>query len=304
MPTSQYQNFRSVRRSVIFALAVLVTLATVSPALASSKGRGHHHRGNHGHHRSYGHISIAPYFYGPYIGLGYGYYGPYGHYGYYPGYGGYGYYRAERLGGLKLKVKPKDTQVWVNGGLVGQTDNFDGYPGNLWLPEDSYEVILYREGYETVVRNYRLLPGVVVKEKFEMTPGTAVDPKELTTFPEPKALEDKEETEPVRYYRPRKRPARKQADVAPGESVYDARQVPGRARLEVQPADASVYLDGEFLGRASNLPGDAAMELAAGEHVIEAVRPGLRSVEKRFTVKSGETIDVVVRLGKPIRGEV
>ncbi len=299
MSNSFHQVFRSAGRPVIFGLATALMLATVSPALAG--GRGHHR------HHSHRIFHVSPYFYGHAPYYSYGHYRHYGHYGYYPGYGyhgGYGYGPGKNPGALKLKVKPKDTQVFVNGGLVGQTGSFDGFPGYLWLPEDSYEVILYRDGYETVVRNYRLLPGVVIKEKFEMTPGDAVDPKELTAFPEPKA-EKKKKAKPARkYYRPKKAPTHEQAGVTPGKVVFDARQAPGQARLQVEPADATVYLDGELLGQASNLPTDQALDLAAGEHVLEVVRPGLLSEEKRFTVRSGEEVDVTVRLTQRVRGDV
>ena len=76
------------------------------------------------------------YFYDPF-GYGYGYpgygYGG-GYYGYGGSYGGGGYYGGSgsysssyrETGGLKLKIKPSNAQVYVDGYLVGDVDSFDG----------------------------------------------------------------------------------------------------------------------------------------------------------------------------------
>ncbi len=67
----------------------------------------------------------------------------------------------------------------------------------------------------------------------------------------------------------------------------------GRVRLEVRPDDATVYVDDEFWGTASE---SDASTLRAGRHVIELVRPGFEVVRREVDVVAGETSDVLVEL--------
>jgi hypothetical protein len=92
------------------------------------------------------------------------------------------------------------------------------------------------------------------------------------------------ETEDVPYDRP---PAR--SDRAPsGER--------GRLRLNVLPEDASIYVDGQFKGSARQA---SSLELAAGRHRIEVVRPGFRTDERDFEVETGVTRELSVELQRP-----
>ena len=86
--------------------------------------------------------------------------------------------------------------------------------------------------------------------------------------------------------------ADRRADEARG--VRDA-YVPntGRVRLEVRPDDATVYVDDEFWGTASE---SRRITLRAGRHVIELVRPGFEVVRREVDVVAGETSDVLVEL--------
>jgi len=133
---------------------------------------------NHGRYGYY-----DPYYYDPYgvygyYGYGGGYYGfydpfyyPYGFggYGLDPGFGfpyyadpsspydygeGYGSYSSRIYSGrgqgaLKLKVKPRDAKVYVDGYYVGNVDQFDGAFQKLSLNSGSHKVEVKAEGYET-----------------------------------------------------------------------------------------------------------------------------------------------------------
>ena len=70
----------------------------------------------------------------------------------------------------------------------------------------------------------------------------------------------------------------------------------GRVRLEVRPGDATVYVDDEFWGSASE---SRLMTLRAGRHAIEIVRPGFGVVHREVDVVAGETSDVLVELPRP-----
>lgn len=106
---------------------------------------------------------------GPYTG---DYYGAYG-YGYGGGYGtgtGYGYgpygdsSRQWGRGGLKLKVKPREAEVYVDGFYMGQVDNFDGTFQQLELEPGGHRVEIRARGFETI--------------SFEVN----IDPRETITY--------------------------------------------------------------------------------------------------------------------------
>jgi hypothetical protein len=124
-----------------------------------------------------------PYYYDPYgyygfYGIGGGYYGFYNPY-YAPyGFGGFGFdsgfgvpyysdpndpymygtgygdyssrvYSGEGAGALKLKVKPREAKVYVDGYYVGNVDQFDGMFQKLSLNGGSHHVEIKADGYET-----------------------------------------------------------------------------------------------------------------------------------------------------------
>jgi hypothetical protein len=70
----------------------------------------------------------------------------------------------------------------------------------------------------------------------------------------------------------------------------------GHVRIEVRPEDASVYVDGEFWGSASET---RRIVLRAGRHQVEIVRPGFTVARREIDVVPGETSDVMVELQRP-----
>ena len=68
-------------------------------------------------------------------------------------------------------------------------------------------------------------------------------------------------------------------------------------RLSVEPEDASIYLDGQFVGTGSDLSLlQAGLPVAPGTHRLAVVRPGHRAVEKEFDVKAGGEIELEIEL--------
>ncbi len=81
-------------------------------------------------------------------GFGHGFHG-YGSYGYGPyGYGGFAV-----DGSLRIEVNPKDAreeiEVYVDGGLAGVVNDFDGALQRLRLSPGKHEIELKLDGYET-----------------------------------------------------------------------------------------------------------------------------------------------------------
>ena len=78
------------------------------------------------------------------------------------------------------------------------------------------------------------------------------------------------------------------------EAPLDTRRPPARLELTVEPADASLYLDGQFLGLASELP--AELWLDPGAHRLEIARPGYAGRDLELDLESAEELEVDVRL--------
>lgn len=111
--------------------------------------------------------------YDPYLFSGYG--GPYGGYG--GAYGGSDPYQGSYggsyrgAGSMRLKVKPADAQVYVDGYFVGTVDSFDGAFQRLAIEEGAHKVEVRAEGFETVQFDVMIIPGETVTYKGELKRG-------------------------------------------------------------------------------------------------------------------------------------
>ena len=120
------------------------------------------------------------FFWDPWWGYGYPY-GGYGGYGFSTGYGsgygyGYGSYGAYQgptyqiYGGLRLKVKPREAEVFVDGYFAGVVDDFDGAFQQLNLDVGPHRIELRAAGYETISFQIRTQPDEKITYKAELKP--------------------------------------------------------------------------------------------------------------------------------------
>lgn len=268
------------------------TAPSPSPGSGGGGGGGGGRRHSYGYHPDRHHR----YHFGFY---GFGYHWPYSRfywdyrYPYYPwGMVWYPAYSSDtRLGALDLNVKPRKVEVYVDGQYVGLAGKLDGYPSYLWLTEGSHQLVFHREGWETVVRRVSVRPGPVRSLRLTLREGETTAPEEL--FEAPRTARARSDEPAAAPRTPEARATRERSDRA----EMDLRGEPGRFRLEIEPRDASVYLDGRFLGSAEELARlHAGMMVDAGEHVIEVQRPGYETETVRFVVEAGDETEVKVDL--------
>ena len=195
---------------------------------------------------------------------------------------------------------------------VGTADDYVGYPTYLWLEQGVYDVVFFMPGFQTIARQYVIRPGLVISVEDGMVPGEAIRPEDLpakTHENRDARLQQNREVEEdaargmnqgtqssSEPWRDRVHPL----DRAPmggggqtGEPIRrstseDARLAPARLRLNVEPGDASVYLDGRFIGTGAEiaqLPNGLLID--AGPHRIEAVRPGRKPIAKDVNAEPG-----------------
>jgi hypothetical protein len=139
-----------------------------------------------GHHPGYyPPYYYPPYYYYPYAGFiwdpfwwgysaGYGYGDP-GGYPVYGGGGGGGGGGDVWYGSLKLKVKPGDAQVYVDGYFSGLVDDFDGMFQKLNLEVGVHHIEVRADGYETLALDVRIEfdQTVTYKGELKKLPGDA-----------------------------------------------------------------------------------------------------------------------------------
>lgn len=111
--------------------------------------------------------------------LGYGGYGyPYGEYGYpHGGYGGYGHYGGYAhseaqlyTGFLRLKVRPRFAEVYVDGYFVGVVNAYDGVFQRLRLDEGPHSVEVRHPGYEPLELDVLIVSGEKVTFEGDLIP--------------------------------------------------------------------------------------------------------------------------------------
>ena len=263
---------------------------------------------------------------------GYGWWSPHAFYGPAWGHPGWGYtnvYPNSASGGygaLDLDLSPERAEVWVDGERIGRADDYDGFPSLLWLEKGTYDVVFYLPGFVTLARQYTIYPGLIIDVEDKLARGEAIHPTDLgpkTTERRDARLEAERE---IREDVERRRRAgelpylddeddyeteededREEApDVEePGGTVpgvgasgaLDARAEPGLVMVTVEPDDASVYLDGRFLGTGRELAAlRSGLMVDPGEHRLEVVRPGRQSAERTIDVESGRLLHVQIEL--------
>ena len=122
----------------------------------------------------YGGLGLGGYYggyYDPYDPFGgYAGYGGYGGYGPYGGYGGGSSYYSSRDddGAVRIKVKPRDASVYVDGYYVGHVDDYDGVFQRLHLATGPHRLEIRAQQYESLMVDVRIDPDQTITYRGEM----------------------------------------------------------------------------------------------------------------------------------------
>jgi hypothetical protein len=118
--------------------------------------------------------SFHPWYYDPWypgfgVGIGYSYYAPWSWYGpgWYPHYGGR---YPDDYGRVRMKVEPKDAEVYVDGYYAGTVDDFDGTFQGLRLEPGGYHIEVRRDGNDPLTFDVRVQPDRTLTLRGEMKP--------------------------------------------------------------------------------------------------------------------------------------
>ncbi len=207
---------------------------------------------------------------------GYGWYGglwgwPYGYHWYGPAYG-YPAYRMVTMpitpdgkapAFLETDIRPKKTHLFLDGDDLGKVKYFNGNWDRLPLSPGLRKLEFRTPGYRTLRVELDAEPGRFYRLDYSMEKGEGEDPRSVRL------------------------PAPEKETIAPPERGIRS----GLMKITVLPADAAVYLDGEFLGRGDELSRlHGALPVAIGIHRIEIVRPGYEARTLEINVTEGEPL--------------
>lgn len=282
------------KRLLIFLPVCVAVLGALWPADAAAQrrgGRGPVVRtvivGGYSH-------PFYPYFYDPFWFDWYGYqYRPY------PPYPPYYYQSGAEL---RIQVKPREAEVYIDGYLVGTVNDFDGVLQRLHVPLGEHEISVYHEGYRTITERMLFRPYESYNIKQTMQPLGTGEAAEARPQPDP----NRRAPEPRGSVPDTRRPGPPDSGGAaqgpprrggPPEGRYPDRNAGrfGSLAIRVQPADATVLIDGE---RWDTSAGDDRLlvELSEGEHRVEIRKEGFKTYSSSVRVRAGERVPLNVSL--------
>jgi hypothetical protein len=231
-----------------------------------------------------------------------GFYDPF-YMGWYPVYAQYpfprgGYYGYSRnWASVRLELKPRDAQVYVDGYVVGIVDQFDGVFQRLDLPTGEHEIEVYLKGYRPYRQRTLFRPGESYHFKAMLEPLPAGAPDE----PQPHPSAD--QPDPYKQPRDPRDPYGRDPGQDPNRPGERGRTMPperpgdrrgpdsssfGTLNIRVQPGDAVVVIDGE---RWDSPEGGSRLvvQLSAGSHRVEVRKDGFKPYTSTVQIRPGET---------------
>ena len=210
--------------------------------------------------------------YGPWYGYGYGeWYGPYG--------GPYGGSYVARFdapsargpASVETGISPSSAEVVLDGESVGFASDYNGRWDRLSVAPGPHTIAFQEKGYRSLVITFDARPGATYAFHDALVRGEGEDRRDHRSA-DPAARE--ESRPPI-----------------PAPSAM------GRLRIHAEPADAAVYLDGEYLGVGADLGRiHGALAVTTGTHRLEVVRPGYVSAVRTIDVDETEPATVELSL--------
>ena len=243
-----------------------------------------------------------PFWFDPWWGVDYQW-GPYPYP--YP----YPFRRYDAGASVRLEVKPKQAEVYVDGYYAGIVDDFDGVFQRLHVPPGEHDLTLYLDGYRTTAQKIYLEPDKTFRVKYTMERLGPNEPAEPRPAPPPEAMPRPMPPGAVQPGEPRPMPPARRGPMprtppppqnapnmpppqAGGAAAY------GTLAIRVQPTDAEILIDGQpWHGPASN-DRDSALrvDVAEGRHSVEIRKSGYVGYVTEVQVRRGETTPLNVSL--------
>lgn len=200
----------------------------------------------------------------------------------------------------RLIVKPRNTEVYVDGALAGVVDQYDGVFQSLRLAPGTHRITLYLEGHRKWEESVYVAPGSTLKVRHTMESLPSGAPEEERPTPPTRptqtaapAVDDV--NPPPALPMPGARRGDRRAEQRPA-----IRGAGGTLVIRVQPPDAEIFIDGQrWQSPATDEP--LEVQVPAGRVRIEIRRPGRAPFTTDVVVEPGQVTPLNVSL--PERGE-
>jgi len=190
-------------------------------------------------------------------------------------------------GVIETDVRPKKAEIWIDGTLLGQARDYNGKWDRLWIEPGKHEVEFRKDGYQSLRMFVDLPAAGYVKITETLQEGEGLDPRSMERPPPPRVAVE------------RSPPPAPRADAGAPSALRR-----GLMKFAILPADAAVYLDGEFLAHGDELARlHGAIPVAGGVHRIEVVRPGFDAVSREVVVEEGDPVRVEIELQREEGGD-
>lgn len=226
----------------------------------------------------------APYYYDPFFFDRYGYqarpYPPYGGYAYQPG------------ADLRIQVTPREAEVYIDGYLVGNVDDFDGVFQRLRVPFGEHEISIYQEGFRTLSEKMLFRPYQSYHLKQAMEPIAAGEP--APTRPAPAAGAAARPGPAARPDGSRSGVRSNERPPRAGEAGRGSDRF-GAVAVRVQPRDAVILVDDERWDAPEGAD-RLLVELAEGAHRVEVRKEGYRTYRSTVRIDAGQTSSINISL--------
>ena len=207
----------------------------------------------------------------------------------------YGFAEAD----LRVKVKPKDASVYVDGYYAGKVEDYDGAFERLHVEPGQHEIIVYLDGYRSLHQRLYLSPNSTRKIEGTLERLAPSDPAE--PIPQPAVQPDRQDPgagrPPIVGQGGARRPP-------PPPATDRGRQQPppsspsrfGTISVQVQPAGATVLVDGERWTGPANSDERLIIQVPAGRHRVEVERDGYERFVTEIDVRASDTAPLNISL--------
>lgn len=202
------------------------------------------------------------------------------------GYPAWGYRFHPSYAMVDCDVDPEEALVILDGEVLGEADDYDGFPAYLSIRPGRHELEFRAEGLQTLVLSGSFLSGAFIRVDREL--GAGGEPM-MVALGEPVEVSGEEQPP----YQPPVLPPDDGPAGPPapgGEAVTEDQTArDGFLKLQVTPADAAVYIDDRFFGSGDEISRlHGFIRLPPGEHSIQVTRPGYQTRTLPVSMLPGE----------------
>jgi len=188
----------------------------------------------------------------------------------------------EPTGAIRLKVKPREAEVFVDGYYVGLVDEFDGIFQRLRLEPGPKQLKIRSPGFQTLIVEARIIAERTITYEAGMRPG---DPGPQPRPEPPAAVHENTPPENLSGL-----PVSGKTPQQHGVNYKTPPTTLGGILLKVDPSEARIFVDGYYVGIVNDFDGSRGLLLKSGPKTIKIQADGYENLVIKVRIIQGETI--------------